>query len=192
MRQLTGTTSSTEPLANYRGVVWRTELIRRRDGWRTVQLIDLCHEDPSKTVNLFSSTDTAAVRDVWQDWAQALDLVAIRWTAASTLPACSSNVVRRERPASVAPRRESLGPRDRKHRGRASFRGFAGQGAAGYLRVVTADAEFRAAPSAAIATCSAWLRISATEMSSQKVPRTIGPAPNSLRDGCPSRPIKAP
>ena len=50
----------------------------------------------------------------------------------------------------------------------------------------------RAASSVAIATCSAWLRISGTETISQSAPRTIGPAPNSRRDGRPSRPIKAP
>lgn len=82
VRRLAGTSSWVEPLANYRGVVWRTEPIRRRDDWRTIQLIDLWHEDASKTVNLFSSASDVAVPDLWQAWAQALDLTAIRWAPA--------------------------------------------------------------------------------------------------------------
>ena len=77
-RRITGTSSWTEPLASYRGVVWRTEPVRRRDEWQAIQLIDLWHDDASKTVNLFSSASDVAVPDFWQAWAHALDLTAIR------------------------------------------------------------------------------------------------------------------
>jgi hypothetical protein len=161
LRQLGGTAGWTEPLVNYRGVVWRTAWIRRRHDWRTLQLIDLCHADASKTVNLFSSTDDAAVREAWHGWAKALGLAAIRQNPA-------------RRPRGPVPR-------------------FAGRASAvGYVRVATAEADFRAAASVATATSSAWLRISATETISQSVPRTIGPAPNSRGEGRPSRPIRLP
>ena len=78
VRRVTGATSWSEPLTNYRGVVWRSEPIYRRDSWQTLHLIDLWHEDPSKTVTLFSSTSAVAARDFWQGWTESLGLVAIR------------------------------------------------------------------------------------------------------------------
>lgn len=87
VRRVTGVTSWSEPLANYRGVVWRSEPIHRHDSWRTLHLIDLWHEDPSRTVTLFSSTSDAAVWDAWQAWAQGLGLAAIRWHAGDRVPA---------------------------------------------------------------------------------------------------------
>jgi hypothetical protein len=174
MRHLAGTDTWTEPLVNYVGVAWRMESIRRRDDWRTLHMIELCHEDPSKTVNVFSSTDDTAARDAWQAWAKALDLAAIRRSPAEGRAAYAAT-------DSVAARSLSLAP------------ALAGrEAAAGYAGFTAPEADFRAASSAAIATCSAWVRISGTETSSQSVPRTIGPAPNSRPDGLPSRPIKAP
>ena len=80
-RHLLGVTSWSEPLANYRGVVWRSEPIRRRDGWQTLHLIDLWHADRARTVTLLSSTSEVAARDCWQAWAQDLGLAAIRLRA---------------------------------------------------------------------------------------------------------------
>jgi hypothetical protein len=78
IRGITGTTSWSEPLANYRGMVWRSEPIYRRDRRQTLHLVDLWHEDRSKTVTLLSSTSEVAARDAWQAWAQGLGLAAIR------------------------------------------------------------------------------------------------------------------
>jgi hypothetical protein len=76
-RAITGTTAWSEPLANYRGVVWRGEPIRRRGDRQTLHLIDLWHEDRSRTLTLLSSTSELAARDAWQGWAQRLGLAAI-------------------------------------------------------------------------------------------------------------------
>jgi hypothetical protein len=78
LRRVTGATSWSEPLGNYRGVVWRSEAIYRRDSWQTLHLIDLWHEDPSRTVTLLSSMSAVAARDFWQGWAEGLGLAAIR------------------------------------------------------------------------------------------------------------------
>lgn len=78
---LLGVTSWSEPLANYRGVVWRSELIRRRGRNQTLHLVDLWHADPRRTVTLLSSTSEAAARDGWRAWAQDLGLAAVRQRA---------------------------------------------------------------------------------------------------------------
>jgi len=78
IRGITGTTSWSEPLANYRGMVWRSEPVYRRDRAQTLHLVDLWHEDRSRTVTLLSSTSEVAARDAWQAWAQSLGLAAIR------------------------------------------------------------------------------------------------------------------
>jgi hypothetical protein len=91
IRRLLGVRSWTEPLAAYRGVVWRSEPIRRRDTWQTLHLIELWHEDPKRTVTLFSSLGDREVRDSWQAWAQQLGLAPIRWDAAEALSLPGSN-----------------------------------------------------------------------------------------------------
>jgi hypothetical protein len=78
IRGIAGTTSWSEPLANYRGVVWRSEPISRRDRSQTLHLVDLWHEDRSRAVTLLSSTSEVAARDAWQAWAQGLGVAAIR------------------------------------------------------------------------------------------------------------------
>ena len=78
IRGIAGTTSWSEPLANYRGTVWRSEPIYRRDRRQTLHLVDLWHEDPSRTVTLLSSMSEVAARDAWQAWAQSLGIAAIR------------------------------------------------------------------------------------------------------------------
>jgi hypothetical protein len=78
IRGITGTTSWSEPLANYRGMVWRSEPIYRRDRRQTLHLVNLWHEDPSRTVTLLSSTSEVPARDAWQAWAQSLGIAAIR------------------------------------------------------------------------------------------------------------------
>jgi hypothetical protein len=80
-RHLLGVTSWSEPLASYRGVVWRSEPIRRRSGRQTLHLVDLWHADRARTVTLLSSTSEAAARDCWRTWAQDLNLAAIRLRA---------------------------------------------------------------------------------------------------------------
>jgi hypothetical protein len=80
-RHLLGVTSWSEPLANYRGVVWRSEPIRRRGGRQTLHLVDLWHADRARTVTLLSSTSEVAARDCWRAWAQDLGLAAIRQRA---------------------------------------------------------------------------------------------------------------
>lgn len=80
-RHLLGVTSWSEPLANYRGVLWRSAPIRRRGGDQTLHLVDLWHADPSRTVTLLSSTSEAAARDGWRAWAQDLGLAAVRQRA---------------------------------------------------------------------------------------------------------------
>jgi hypothetical protein len=77
-RHLLGVASWSEPLANYRGVVWRSEPIRRRGGRQALHLIDLWHADRARTVTLLSSTSEGAARDCWRAWAQDLGLAAIR------------------------------------------------------------------------------------------------------------------
>lgn len=79
LKQLFWITSWSEPLAHYRGVVWRSVPIRRHGAWQTVQLIDLWHQDPARTVTLFSSTDQRAAQDFWQAWSGELGLAPIRW-----------------------------------------------------------------------------------------------------------------
>jgi hypothetical protein len=79
LKQLFWITSWSEPLAHYRGVVWRSVPIRRHGAWRTVQLIDLWHQDPDRTVTLFSSTDDRAAEEFWRAWAGELGLAPIRW-----------------------------------------------------------------------------------------------------------------
>ena len=81
IRSITGTTSWSEPLANYRGTVWRSEPIYRRDRRQTLHLVDLWHEDGARRVTLLSSTSEAAARDGWWAWAQELGLAAIRLQA---------------------------------------------------------------------------------------------------------------
>jgi hypothetical protein len=81
IRGITGTTSWSEPLNNYRGMVWRSETIYRRDRRQMLHLIDLWHEDRSRTVTLFSSASEVAARDAWQSWAKGLGLAAIRLRA---------------------------------------------------------------------------------------------------------------
>jgi hypothetical protein len=81
VRHLLGVASWSEPLANYRGVVWRSEPIRRHGGRQTLHLVDLWHADSARTVTLLSSTSEAAARDCWQAWAQDLGLAAIRLQA---------------------------------------------------------------------------------------------------------------
>jgi hypothetical protein len=81
IRGITGTTSWSEPLANYRGMVWRSEPIHRRGRRQTLHLIDLWHEDRSRIVSLFSSTSEVAAQDAWQAWAQDLGLAEIRLRA---------------------------------------------------------------------------------------------------------------
>jgi hypothetical protein len=86
VRHMLGMTSWSEPLANYRGVVWRTERVRRRD----LQLIELSHEEPSKTLTLFSSTGDRGAEGIWQAWAQRLGLAPMRCVAdASALTGAS-------------------------------------------------------------------------------------------------------
>jgi hypothetical protein len=80
-RDLLGVTSWSEPVANYRGVVWRSEPIRRRGGMQALHLIDLAHADRARTVTLLSSTSEVAARDCWRAWAQDLGLAAIRLRA---------------------------------------------------------------------------------------------------------------
>ena len=80
IRGITGITSWSEPLANYRAMVWRSEPIRRR-GRQTLHLIDLWHEDRARTVTVFSSISEVAARDSWEAWAQGLGLAAIRLRA---------------------------------------------------------------------------------------------------------------
>ena len=80
-RHLLGVTSWSEPLANYRGVLWRSEPIRRHGGRQTLHLIDLWHADRARTVTLLSSTSEVAARDCWRAWAQDLGLAAIRLRA---------------------------------------------------------------------------------------------------------------
>jgi hypothetical protein len=82
IRRLLGVTSWTEPLAGYRGVVWRSEPIRRRGARQTVHLIELWHEAPTRTVTLFSSTGDREARGLWQAWANRLGLAPIRWETA--------------------------------------------------------------------------------------------------------------
>jgi hypothetical protein len=80
-RHLLGVASWSEPLANYRGIVWRSEPIRRRGGRQMLHLVDLWHADRARTVTLLSSTSEAAARDCWRAWAQDLGLAAIRLRA---------------------------------------------------------------------------------------------------------------
>lgn len=81
IRGMTGTTSWIEPLAGYGGMVWRSEPIRRRGGTLVLHLVDLWHEDRSRTLTLLSSTSEVAARNAWQAWSQELGLAAIRWRA---------------------------------------------------------------------------------------------------------------
>lgn len=85
-KQLFWITSWSEPLGHYRGVVWRSVPIRRHGAWQTVQLIDLWHQVPDRTVTLFSSTDERAAEDFWQAWAAELGLAPIRWRSSDTVP----------------------------------------------------------------------------------------------------------
>jgi hypothetical protein len=78
LEQLFWITSWSAPLAQYRGVVWRSVPIRRRGARRTVHLIDLWHPDPDRTVTLLSSTDGRAAEDFWRAWAAELGLAPIR------------------------------------------------------------------------------------------------------------------
>jgi hypothetical protein len=89
-RHLLRVTSWSEPLANYRGVAWRSEPIRRRGGRRTLHLVELWHPDRARTVALLSSTGEVAARDAWRAWAQDLRLAALR------LPAGERDPVARE------------------------------------------------------------------------------------------------
>jgi hypothetical protein len=81
-QQLFWITSWSEPLAHYRGVVWRSVPIRRHGAWQTAHLIDLWHQDAQRRVTLFSSTDEHAAQDFWAAWAHELDLAPIHWQAA--------------------------------------------------------------------------------------------------------------
>jgi hypothetical protein len=78
-KQLFWITSWSEPLTRYRGVVWRSVPIERQGTRRTVHLLDLWHEEPDKTVTLFSSTDGHAAHEFWRAWAHRLGLPPIRW-----------------------------------------------------------------------------------------------------------------
>jgi len=80
-RHLLAATSWSEPLANYRAVVWRTEPMHRRGGMRMLHLVELSHADRARTVTLLSSTSEAAARNGWWAWAQDLGLAAIRLRA---------------------------------------------------------------------------------------------------------------
>jgi hypothetical protein len=80
-RHLLAVTSWSEPLANYRAVVWRSEPIHRRSGTRMLHLVELSHADRARTVTLLSSTSEVAARNGWWAWAQDLGLAAIRLRA---------------------------------------------------------------------------------------------------------------
>jgi hypothetical protein len=86
LKQLFWITSWSEPLAHYRGVVWRSMPIRRHGAWQTVHLIELWHQDPDRTVTLLSSTDDRAAEDSWRDWAGELGLAPIRWRSSDAIP----------------------------------------------------------------------------------------------------------
>lgn len=81
IRGMTGTTAWTEPLGSYGAMVWRSEPIRRRGGRQVLHVVDLWHEDRSRTLTLLSSTSEVAARDAWRAWSQELGLAAIRWRA---------------------------------------------------------------------------------------------------------------
>jgi len=100
LEQLFWITSWSEPLAHYRGVVWRSLPIRRHRTWRTVHLIDLWHQDADRTVTLFSSTDERAAQDFWAAWARDLGLAPIRWRPADpdTLADPDTELVATRRP----------------------------------------------------------------------------------------------
>jgi hypothetical protein len=86
VRHLLGETSWHESLRHYGGVVWRSEPIRRRGVRQIVHLVELWHEDPSRTVTLLSSTAEQVAADAWQGWARRLGLAPIRWRAAEPAP----------------------------------------------------------------------------------------------------------
>jgi hypothetical protein len=80
-RDLFGARAWREPLRRYRGVVWRSATIERRDGRQVLHLVDLWHEDPARRVTLLSSTSEAVAQERWQAWARELGLPAIRLRA---------------------------------------------------------------------------------------------------------------
>ncbi len=86
LEQLFWITSWSAPLAQYRGVVWRSVPIRRHGARQTVHLIDLWHQDPDRTVTLFSSADDRAAEDFWRAWAGELGLTPIRWRPSDAIP----------------------------------------------------------------------------------------------------------
>ncbi len=76
-RGLRGTKEWREQLANYTGVLRRTRQVRTRNSSYTLYLIDLHHEDETKTINLFTDTREGDARAKWETYARALELPAL-------------------------------------------------------------------------------------------------------------------
>lgn len=74
-------TSWTEPLANYRGVLSRSEYHRggRKRSSYTLYIVELWHEDREKRVPFHSSRSQQGVRELWEAAAKALNVPALEY-----------------------------------------------------------------------------------------------------------------
>ncbi len=74
---LRGTKEWREQLANYIGVLRRVRHVRTKNSSYTLYIIDLIHENESKTINLFTDLTEASHRAKWESYARALEMPAL-------------------------------------------------------------------------------------------------------------------
>jgi len=67
----------TEPKSNYVGVCYRTELCHYGIFSKLKSIVELIHEDEKKTIPLFISTRNSNARNIWEDYARALEMPAV-------------------------------------------------------------------------------------------------------------------
>jgi hypothetical protein len=76
-RSIFGRTQWSEPLANYEGIMARTEARSRNDSSYTVYLLDLHHIDTSKTVRLYEAQSPEGWRERLEHYCRALGMPAV-------------------------------------------------------------------------------------------------------------------
>ncbi len=94
IRSLAGVRRWSEPLANYRGLRHRRQIVRHRYGWRMVHRLELVHPDPAKEIELARTWGERRIEALRRHWAELLHL-----------PVCSAERDAPRRPAPESDRR---------------------------------------------------------------------------------------
>ena len=76
-RGLLGATSWREPITGYRGVLSQIRRVKTRNSSYTLYIVDLRHDDPKRTVNLYTASRQEGWRAKWEAYARWLKLPAL-------------------------------------------------------------------------------------------------------------------